>query len=96
MVQTCIAHLIRAANRWVSYQDRKAVSGMLRDIYTAANEDTARASLDAFETSELGRKYPQSVKAWRDGRDRFVPFLQFPPAARRVFYATNSIESLNA
>lgn len=96
MVQTCIVHLIRAANRWVSYQDRKAVSGMLRDIYTAANEDTARARLDAFQSSDLGLKYPQSLKAWRDGWDRFVPFLQFPPAPRRVLYTTNSIESLNA
>ena len=58
MVQTCIVHLIRAANRWVSYQDRKSVSRVLREVYTAANEDTARASLDAFEASELGRKYP--------------------------------------
>lgn len=58
MVQTCIVHLIRAANRWVSYQDRKSVSRTLREVYTAANEDTARASLDAFESSELGRKYP--------------------------------------
>ena len=96
MVQTCIVHLIRAANRWVSYQDRKAVSRALREVYTAANEDTARASLDAFEASELGRKYPQSVKVWRDAWERFVPFLQFPPAARRVLYTTNSIESLNA
>ncbi len=96
MVQTCIVHLIRAANRWVSYQDRKPVSSALREIYTAANEDTARASLDAFEASELGQKYPQSVKVWRDAWERFVPFLQFPPAARKVLYTTNSIESLNA
>ncbi|MCT2024403.1 IS256-like element IS1132 family transposase, partial [Corynebacterium sanguinis] len=96
MVQTCIVHLIRAANRWVSYQDRKPVSSALREVYTAPNEDTARAALDAFEASELGRKYPQSVKVWRDAWDRFVPFLQFPPAARRVLYTTNSIESLNA
>ena len=33
MVQTCIVHLIRAANRWVSYQDRKPVSGCL--LYTS-------------------------------------------------------------
>jgi len=96
MVQTCIVHLIRAANRWVSYQDRKGVSRALREVYTAANEDTARAAFDAFEASELGRKYPQSVKVWRDAWERFVPFLQFPPAARRVLYTTNSIESLNA
>ena len=52
--------------------------------------------LDAFESSEFGRKYPQSVKMWRDAWERFVPFLQFLPAARRVLYTTNSIESLNA
>ncbi|WP_395890125.1 IS256 family transposase, partial [Corynebacterium urealyticum] len=88
MVQTCIVHLIRAANRWVSHQDRKSVSRALREVYTAANEDTARDALDAFEASELGQKYPQSVKVWRDAWDRFVPFLQFPPAARRVLYTT--------
>ena len=87
-LQTCIVHLIRAANRWVSYQDRKPVSSALREVYTAPNEDTARAALDAFEASELGLKYPQSVKVWRDAWDRFVPFLQFPPAARRVLYTT--------
>lgn len=54
MVQTCIVHLIRAASRWVSYQDRKPVSSALREVYTAPNEDTARAALDAFEASELG------------------------------------------
>jgi transposase-like protein len=96
MVQTCIVHLLRAANRWVSYQERKPVSSALRAIYTAANEDTAHASLDAFETSALGQKYPQSVKTWRDAWERFVPFLQFPPAARKVLYTTNSIGSLNA
>ncbi|EEI28286.1 transposase, Mutator family [Corynebacterium glucuronolyticum ATCC 51867] len=92
MVQTCIVHVIRAANRWVSYQDRKPVSSALRKVYTASHADTARAALDAFEASELGRKYPQSVKVWRDAWERFVPFLQFPPAARKVLYTTNSIE----
>ena len=78
MVRTCIVHLIRAANRWVSYQDRKAVSRMLRDIYTAVNEDTARASLDAFKASELGRKYPQSVKVWRDAWERLAAVSAVP------------------
>ena len=40
-------------------------------------------------------KYPQSAKAWRDAWDRFIPFLQFPPMARKVIYTTNSIESMN-
>ena len=78
MVQTCIVHLIRAANRWVSYQDRKSVSRALREVYTAANEDTARASLDAFEASELGRKYPQSARVWREAWDRFAAVSAVP------------------
>ena len=36
------------------------------------------------------------MKAFRDAWDRFTPFLAFPPELRRVIYATNAIESLNA
>lgn len=96
MVQTCVVHLIRAANRWVTYKDRKAVTHTLQKVYTAADAENAKAALDDFAGSELGLKYPQSVKVWRDAWERFVPFLQFPPAARRVIYTTNSIESLNS
>ncbi len=32
-----------------------------------------RDELDAFETSELGAKYPSTVKAFRDARERFTP-----------------------
>lgn len=86
-----MVHLIRAANRWVAYGDRKEVSKHLRGIYTAVNEDEVRSALDEFETSELGQKYPQSVKVWCDAWDKFIAFLQFPPAARKVIYPTNSI-----
>jgi putative transposase len=27
--------------------------------------------------------------------ERFIPFLEFPPAVRKIIYTTNSIESLN-
>ena len=95
MVQTWIVHLIRAANRWVAYGDRRGVPAALKKIYTAADEPTARADLDEFEASELGEKYPRSVKVWRDAWQRFVPFLHLPPTARKVIHTTNSIESLN-
>ena len=58
----------------------------MKKIYTAADESTAQAALDEFEASELAEKYPHSVKVWRDAWARFVPFLQFPPAARKVIY----------
>lgn len=95
MVQTCVVHLIRAATRWVSYSDRKGVTKQLREIYNASSVDEAKTALQRFESSPLGQKYPQSVKVWRDAWDRFIPFLQFPPEARKVIYTTNSIESLN-
>lgn len=35
VVQTCVVHLIRAANRQVAYSDRKQVSKALKAVYTA-------------------------------------------------------------
>jgi transposase-like protein len=94
-VQTCVVHLIRAAMRFVNYKDRKAVAAALKPIYQAANDAAALDELEAFEASPLGSKYPSTIKAFRDAWERFVPFLAFPPALRRVIYTTNAIESLN-
>lgn len=94
-VQTCVVHLIRAAMRFVNYKDRKKVAAAIKPIYQAPNAEAAVAELDSFEKSDLGKKYPSTVKAFRDAWERFTPFLAFPPALRRVIYTTNSIESLN-
>ena len=94
-VQTCVVHLIRAAMRFVNWADRKAVAAALKPLYTAANADGALIELEAFEKTPLGRKYPSTVKTFRDAWERFTPFLAFPPALRRVIYTTNAIESLN-
>lgn len=96
LVQTCVVHLIRNANKYVAYGDRTAVSAALRQVYTAVNDTQARQALDAFAESELGRKYPQSVLVWERAWDRFVPFLQFTPQVRRMVYTTNAIESLGS
>lgn len=95
LVQTCVVHLIRAANRFVAYGDRKAVSKALKPIYAAAHEDAALQALTEFAESALGQKYPAAVATFENAWDRFVPFLRFPPMLRRVIYTTNAIESLN-
>ncbi|EEJ53474.1 Transposase and inactivated derivatives [Mobiluncus mulieris] len=64
-------------------------------IYTAVNEEAALEALQAFADSQLGRKYPASVKTWENAWERFIPFLAFGPATRKAIYTTNSIESLN-
>ncbi|MGE0732695.1 MAG: IS256 family transposase [Acidimicrobiia bacterium] len=94
-VQTCVVHLIRASMRFVNYSDRKAVAAALKPIYTAANADGALTELEAFAATPLGKKYPSTIKTFRQAWERFTPFLAFPPALRRVIYTTNAIESLN-
>ncbi len=94
-VQTCVVHLIRAAMRFVNYKDRKQVAAGLRPIYTAATDDAALEALTEFASSELGVKYPTTVRTFEDSWEKFIPFLAFPPMLRRVIYTTNSIESLN-
>jgi len=95
VVQTCVAHLIRAANRYISYNDRKAFSAGLRAVYTAADADAAETALLELADSELGRKYPAAIAVWQRAWERFTPFLAFPPEVRKVIYTTNTIESLN-
>ena len=81
--------------RFVNYKDRSAVVAALKPIYQAPTDEAALAALDAFEASELGRRYPSAVKSFRGAWEQFTPFLAFPPELRRVIYTTNAIESLN-
>ncbi len=94
-VQRCVVHLVRNSLRPVARREAAAVAGWLRQIYTAPGEDAARAALDRFAASELGRKYPQAVRVWHDAWEAFTPFLAFTPPVRKLLYTTNSIESLN-
>ncbi|MCB0916570.1 MAG: IS256 family transposase [Actinobacteria bacterium] len=94
-VQTCVVHLIRASMRFVSYKDRKKVAAALKLVYTAPTPDAAEQALLEFQDSELGQRYPATAQTWLNAWERFIPFLEFPPALRKVIYTTNSIESLN-
>jgi hypothetical protein len=94
-VQTCTVHLIRAAMRYVSYNDRKRFAAALRPVYTAPTVDAAEAALLELADSPLGRKYKAAVAVWERAWDRFVPFLAFPPEIRKIVYTTNAIESFN-
>ncbi|GFG90996.1 hypothetical protein MBOU_30380 [Mycobacterium bourgelatii] len=79
----------------MSYSDRKAVAAALKPVYTAADAEAARAELDAFTTSELGKKNPTVTRVFDRSWEQFTPFLAFAPELRRVIYTTNAIESLN-
>jgi len=94
-VQTCTVHLIRAAMRFVSHNDRRKMAAALRPVYTAPTVEAAESALEDLAASELGVRYPATVATWRNAWQRFIPFLAFPPQVRKLIYTTNSIESLN-
>ena len=93
--QTCVVHLIRSALRFVSWSDRKLVTGALRPVYNAENEQAAELALEQAGRLLDGR-YPSVVRTFRNRWTEFVPFLSYPPELRRMLYTTNAVESLNS
>ncbi len=94
-VQTCVVHLIRAAMKFVSYKDRKAMVAVLKEIYTAPSVEAAETALLGFADSPIGKRYPAAVAVWERAWERFTPFLAFPVEIRKIIYTTNAIESFN-
>ncbi len=94
-VQTCTVHLIRRSLNYASCNDRKAMTAALKTVCTACDADAAYAALAEFSGTPLGKKYPAAVAVRERAWDRFIPFLEFPPALRKVLYTTNAIESFN-
>jgi putative transposase len=94
VVQTCIVHMIRYSLSFVSYKDRRAVVAALREVYAAPSETVALAQLEAFDAA-WSKRYPMIVKSWRSNWEQVRPFLELPPALRKLVYTTNAIESLN-
>jgi len=81
--------------RYVSYTDRKTLAAALKPVYTAPTADAAQTALLELADSELGRKHRSAIAVWERAWERFIPFLAFPPAVRKIIYTTNAIESFN-
>jgi transposase-like protein len=94
-VQLCIVHLVRAALRYVSSQDSKAVIADLKKIYQAATVIEAEQALDAFAQA-WDAKYPTIAKVWRAKWTDIITLFDFPAPIRKAIYTTNAIESVNS
>ncbi len=94
-VQLCIVHLVRAALRYVSTQDTRAVIVDLKKIYQAATAVEAEQSLEAFAQA-WEAKYPTISKQWRSKWADIIPLFDFPAPIRKAIYTTNAIESVNS
>ena len=86
MVQTCIVHLLRHSLDFVSHKDRKPVATALKEICKARDA----------EAGDWGRKYPAIVQSWHQAWPEVIPVFGFADDVRRIVYATNAIEALNA
>ena len=94
-VQLCIVHLVRAALRYVSTEDSRAVAADLKKIYGAATVVEAEQALESFAQA-WDAKYPTISKQWRAKWTDIITLFDYPPAIRRVIYTTNAIESVNS
>jgi putative transposase len=94
-VQLCIVHLVRAALRYVSDQDSKAVARDLKKIYASATVIEAEQALEEFAQA-WDAKYPTISKMWRLKWADIVTLFDYPPAIRKAIYTTNAIESINS
>jgi putative transposase len=94
-VQLCLVHLVRAALRYVSTDDSKAVVRDLKKIYQSATVLEAEQALESFAQA-WGEKYPTIVKTWRTKWKDIITIFDFPPAIRKAIYTTNAIESVNS
>lgn len=94
-VQLCLVHLVRAALRYVSTQDSRAVTADLKKIYQAATVVEAEQALEDFAQA-WDAKYPTIAKMWRAKWPDIITLFDFPPPIRRAIYTTNAIESVNS
>lgn len=93
--QRCIVHMVRNTLKYVANKDMKSFAKDLKTIYTAVNEESALARLEAV-TEKWSEHYPHAMNRWHDNWDVVSPIFKFSQDVRTAFYTTNAIESLNA
>ena len=94
-VQLCIVHLVRAALRYVSTQDSKAVIADLKKIYQAATVLEAEQALENFAQA-WDAKYPTIARCGVRSGPTSSRCSIFRRAIRKAIYTTNAIESVNS
>jgi len=92
--QICVVHQIRNSAKYVVWKDKKAFTSDMKHIYTAPNEQAAKAAFDDFK-QKWNDKYSYAVDAWTRNWAELMVFMDFPVEIRKIIYTTNIIENLN-
>lgn len=94
-VQLCVVHLVRAALKYVTDKDSRAVAADLKKIYNAATLVEAEQALEQFAQA-WDEKYPTISKMWRARWKEIITLFDFPWPIRKAISTTNAIESVNS
>jgi transposase-like protein len=92
--QICVVHQIRNATKYVVWKDRKNFTKDMKNIYTAPNQEAAKAAFNDFKKNWY-HKYSYAVDSWERNWQELTTFLEFPVEIRKIIYTTNIIENLN-
>jgi transposase-like protein len=94
-VQLCVVYRVRAALRFVTDKDSRAVAADLKKIYNAATLSEAESALENFSQA-WDEKYPTIAKSWREKWADIITLFDFPWPIRKAISTTNAIESVNS
>jgi transposase-like protein len=92
--QICVVHQIRNATKYVVWKDKKNFTKDMKNIYTAPNQEAAKAAFNDFKKNWY-HKYSYAVDSWERNWQELTTFLEFPVEIRKIIYTTNIIENLN-
>jgi len=93
-IQRCIIHQLRNSFKYVFYKDLKAFSNDIKNVYTAASEESALDALCELK-NKWGLQYPYAFRSWESNWEVLSPFYKFPEEIRKIIYTTNIIEGLH-
>ena len=93
-IQLCVIHLIRNTLKYIAFKDQKAFMKDLRTVYNAPTEEAAQVALGKLEET-WGKKYPLSIKIWKQNWEHASTFFKYPDEIRKIIYTTNAVEALH-
>jgi len=92
--QICVVHQIRNSSKYVVWKDKKEFTSDMKHIYTAPNEEAAKAAFKDFKI-KWNKKYSYAIDTWQRNWAELMVFMDFPIEIRKIIYTTNIIENLN-
>ncbi|MHA6534777.1 IS256 family transposase, partial [Paenibacillus sp. BAC0078] len=93
-VQHCVVHKVRATFPKIRVKHKTDVIEALKTVYTAADEELARAAFDTVK-AKWSKLYPKEMDSWEEQLSTLLTFYKYPADIRKAIYTSNPIERMN-